>query len=376
VYRAQFYAERFLHYMGDVLPPGEAPSIHPFVPCQVTTMEQNIPLLVTGIREIAANFVSAPSDLSNESYSEIHKHNVASSTFSNDVKFVVKEYMPQVFAKLRTLWGISDEEFAAEWDVPYLQIQATSTMIVDDNGRTTTYLPSTNKRLLFETIQQKDAHEVTTLLLHYTPYVHKHPDTLLSKYVGLFKCTINILNKIYIIVSLNPEYCGTQINYYAYRMYSLQGIQTGHHPITQSRDEMGAYLQPTIYYDKNLDRNFELGAQRAALMELMKRDVEFLRSNSIILYNLVVYVGKVMPAEGVDVGQITSLKRGLVKSSFGEWVLLGGIQTLWKRFDFITSVTSFSKSILLLRRQETSPVTSPDLYAGRFLQAMNDTFIQ
>jgi len=363
--------------MEDVLPPGDAPPIHPFVPSQVTTMEQNIPMIVTGIRDVAANFVSAPAELSNEAYSEIHKHTVASSIFSNDgVKFVVKEYMPQVFSKLRALWGVSSEEFAAEWDVPYLQIQATSSIIQDDTGRETTYLPSTNKRLLIETIQQKDAHEITTLLLHYTPYVHKHPDTLLSKYVGLFKCTINMLNKIYIMVSVNPEYCGAQIPYYAYRLYSLQGIQTGHHPLTISRDEIGNFMQPTIYYDKNLDRNFELGAQRNLLLDLMKRDVDFLRTNSIILYNLVVYVGKILPPEGVDINQIASQKRGLVKSSFGEWVLVGGIQTLWKRFDFLTSVTSFSKSILLLRKQESSAVVSPEFYAGRFQQAMSELFVQ
>merc|ERR1712173_62362 len=89
-----------------------------------------------------------------------------------------------------------------------------------------------------------------------------------------------------------------------------------------------------VFSDRNLDRNFSLGSQRDELVRLLMRDIEYLRSQSMIQYTLIVSVGRVMEKDGNDVpGEvIAAARRGLVESPFGEWILLGGIHTIWKRY--------------------------------------------
>ena len=365
--RAEYYAKRFLEYVGDVFPVGEAPLVTPFIPRKATNFDQQFTCIVSGLKEVYTK------DLTRETMVELAQSEFEATEYHENVAaigletfhFKTKQYAPNVFCRLHRFWNLTAETIMSEWDIPALQVQASSRENFDENGHpTSSQLPSATGRFLMETIKQQDVHNIILLLPNYTKYVLSRPDVCLSKFVGLFKFTLNMLNTIYVIITINPEYCSEKlpIVFSTERVYTLQGVQLAQPPIPPLMRD-GSF--PKFYFDKNRERTFALGDCKDTIIELIKSDVEFLKSNSIILYNLIIFTGRIsteIPAE-----EIQKSRFGLVPSDLvpDEWVLFGCVNSLWKRYGKYEQLTSLP--VLFLKKAESVSITDPNFYGDRFI---------
>jgi len=366
--QAQFYSERFLQYMEDIFPVGEKPTVNPFLPCAATNADENFTMMLHAVKEVLLKNTAPSEDLSNSrDFEVIARHAMAMPSPSGEAySITIKEYAPTIFARLRSEWGHDAKALADDLDLPLLQIQANCMPVYDENGNDTGLtMPSNSKRFLVETINQRDVWNLYNTLSPYTNYMMKNHDSLMCRVLGIYKASIGMLTRVYVLVMENPEYCSPRYSFVGKRLYSLQGIRT-RQPLPPLQDASRYLSRSAVFSDRNLDRNFSLGSQRDELVRLLTRDIEYLRSQSMIQYTLIVSVGRVMEKDGneVPVEEVEAARRGLTESPFGEWVLLGGIHTIWKRYG-AREVLSSSFS-LLTGRAETKSATDPQFYAERF----------
>lgn len=275
------------------------------------------------------------------------------------------EYCPKVFSRLRKEWGCDTIQLAEDLLVPILQLQANRIHIFSESKAIIgTSIPSVSKKFTVMTTSQKDVHTFFTFVKAYAKYILANPDSLLCHVVGIFRCSFNILHRVYVLIMYNPEYSCESIPMISSRIYTLQGVKFKQ-PITPLRDA-GPISRPVMFFDRNLDRTFSMGSQYDKLVSIIRRDVDFLKQNFMISYTLVLSVGRlVVPDEqDLDVSLIEKEKRGLVESAFGEWVLLAGIYDIWKFYGAKEFVSTSMKSIW------NSEMVDPVSYADRFLEQL------
>lgn len=355
--------------MQDIFPQGDAPSIDPFIPCAATSIEENLTIVLYGVKEAFLHYVDnqgaidsndfAPNDFTSHVHHQFSK---------GETPIRVKEYSPKVFSKLRKMWGIDTKDLSYDFNLPTLQVQANSMSILDDTGAIKgTNIPSNSKKYIAETVNQRDIHCFFNFLRVYATYMVENPNTFLLKAIGVFKCSTNILTHNYVILMENPEYINDKLPYVCNRIYYLQGIKV---PIVPPpKDNLVSPSRPVFCMDKNKDRSFRFGDEHKDIIQILKSDVDFLKSNGMILYCLIISVGNVVVDEGVDDNEIENLKRGLSKSDFGEWNLLGGISNFWRKFGKREQVSTSLN--IFTRKQESMPVADPNYYSERFLEMIS-----
>lgn len=141
--------------------------------------------MALGIRravELSSASVSADAEspISAEKHSTYIVRNTARGAGTD---FKVLEFCPAGFRTLRQLYGWTEAEFAAEWELEGEQIQHQ-----EGAGRSgALFTKSRSKRLMCKTIF---GHEVTTLLsilVQYIEHVRVNRDTLIMPLLGLYR---------------------------------------------------------------------------------------------------------------------------------------------------------------------------------------------
>ena len=359
-------------YIENIFPYGTKPAVNPFVPRAATSLEANFITMLNSLQKIFKEDTPPSEELLPEEFSEELVHDIAMASYTGEaLSVVVKEYAPKIFAYVRKQWNCESHVLAQDLTLPMLQIQANSIEMLDENGTVTgAAVPTNSNRYIIETVSQKDLHTFFGFVPMYVKYMLDNPESLMCRVVGIFRTTLSLLTRFYIIVYENPEYTSDSIPFIAKRMYSLQGIKVLQ-PVTPLFREPINNNRPKLFVDKNLDRTFCLGNQRDHLVDIMKKDVQFLRENQMIQYQLVILVGRLVIPEGEDIAlkKLQEEKRGLVESAFGEWVMLGGISAIWKRYGKRAQVSSSWS--YFTSKQEFSGVSDPPFYAERFCEMLD-----
>jgi len=145
---------------------------------------------------ITPSFLDLPSSAFEEIVvSTYHEEDQTANTI------VCKEYAPEVFQKIRSFFGVSNEVFQNSLGNNDLSIMEA------DAGRSGSFFYiSENKKFILKSVNYSECQLLRHILHSYYEYVTENPNTLLTRYLSLFKVSVKSrsrVQKVYIVAMNN-----------------------------------------------------------------------------------------------------------------------------------------------------------------------------
>lgn len=295
---------------------------------------------------------------------------------ADGTEFRVLEYSPAAFRALRELYGWSEADYAAEWELDGDQIQHQ-----EGAGRSgAMFTKSKSKRLMCKTIF---AHEVSTLLSmlpQYVEHVRINRDSLIMPLLGLYKFgegqVATGTDTVFVLVFSNVMYSAPEDNISLGPVYDLKGRRV---KTRRFHDEAGAKEEKGVCKDKHLERLFYAGDLSAVLVKQISVDVGFLNAANLIDYSLLVGVGHCLAADCQACSQPAQAAPGvpLFRSchggfSAGEDILYVGIIDCLTFFGAAKKMANTFKRILW--EQDQLSTVEQNFYAHRFMSYVKSIF--
>ena len=258
-----------------------------------------------------------------------------------DHKIVITEFASSEFARLRSVFGFSSED--------YLQYLGLHTLIrsilfgalvtpkeMSSSGSSGSFFfMSPDSNLIIKSIKRKEAKELIDILPTYIDHHAKYPNSLLVRFYGLYKTQVktntksNSRRSIYFIVMMNV----IPTNHATMRVvYDLKGSSAGRTvpehkrkgPLTALKDND---LQHPFYLEDPKDYH--------NLLLNIDRDVAFLRHVQTMDYSLLVCVGvpramsgkKTQPASTSQIHKYVGLLDGRIRDSNWQHALVSSHPT-------------------------------------------------
>ncbi|OAF69192.1 hypothetical protein A3Q56_03010 [Intoshia linei] len=243
-----------------------------------------ISILMWGINYSMSELSQAtiPAVLLPEYFKAYLKVKVENCGFNKDKlpsNYKFKEYFPMVFRDLRERFNIDDEDYCTS--MTKYDPQATK-----DMGRSGSKLyRSYDLKYFVKTISKDEVSVLHKFIPHYHHYLVKNQcETLLCKYVGLYRITVN-QGETYILVQKS---CFPPI-YPIHKKYDLKGSTVSRQATTKERKKELPTLKDNDFMNEltYIDVDVE---SREILLEKLKSDVEFLRMQSVMDYSLIIGV--------------------------------------------------------------------------------------
>ncbi|XP_031552855.1 phosphatidylinositol 5-phosphate 4-kinase type-2 alpha-like isoform X2 [Actinia tenebrosa] len=188
--------------------------------------------------------------------------------------FKFKEYCPMVFRHLRDRFGVDDKELSNAFRV--------SPIACESPGRSgAKVFVSRNKKFYAKTIESEEVERLHNFLQEYHHFiVEKHANTLLPQYLALYRITVDG-KETYMLVMRSVFATRLKIH----KKYDLKGSTV---------DRQASHKEKTKDFPTFKDNDFAkdnvkivVGTEaKAALLEKVKDDVEFLTSLNIMDYSL------------------------------------------------------------------------------------------
>jgi len=192
--------------------------------------------------------------------------------------FKVKEYCPLVFRNLRERFGIEDNDF--------LNSLTKSPRPVDSPGRSgAKFFLSSDRTYIIKTLTGEEVEEMHSLLKQYHPYiVERHGKTLLPQYLAMYRLTLDS-QETYMVVMRNVFSGFLKIH----KKFDLKGSTVDR----EASDKEKAKDCPTFKDNDFLNDKFKIRIGEEAkekLLETLAADVDFLETNAIMDYSLLLGV--------------------------------------------------------------------------------------
>ncbi|OQV16814.1 Phosphatidylinositol 5-phosphate 4-kinase type-2 alpha [Hypsibius exemplaris] len=206
--------------------------------------------------------------------------------------FKVKEYCPLVFRNLRERFKVTDSQYM-------LSLTSSEPIIKDTHGgQGSTYYLTADKRFIIKTLTREEVEQMHHILKHYHEYVVEHHcKTLLPQYFGAYRLTVE-KQEIYVVVMRNVFSHTLRVH----RKYDLKGSTVQR----EASEKEKSKEQPTFKDNDFVSEGNKVyigDSHKAELMEILRRDVEFLSKNSLMDYSLLLGIHDVDQggnASGVD----------------------------------------------------------------------------
>eukprot|EP00038_Savillea_parva_P013300 m.7892 g.7892 ORF g.7892 m.7892 type:complete len:465 (+) comp2485_c0_seq1:264-1658(+) len=201
---------------------------------------------------------------------------------------VVRALEPELFAKVRGFFGVSEREFAASLELPDESAMTHMTVVgaKEASGKSPSFfLLSPDQKFILKTCTWADLKCMLRILRSYVDHVEQHPDTWISKFMGLYSVHTGG-NDITFLV-MNNFFAG---QYAIHQKFDLKGS-------TYKRQASARELKKKSPVYKDLDwirsgHMWEFKGGKAKAMQVLKSDVDFLAKHHLIDYSLLVGVSK------------------------------------------------------------------------------------
>lgn len=200
-----------------------------------------------------------------------------------------KDYAPLVFRRLRSLFGVAEEDYALalgpEQILGHLLVGTLGSLSEHfSEGKSGAFFYfSTDGLYLIKTIHKREASSLRNLLGSYLAQVQAQPDTLLPRYLGFHRITLPGQSDLYFVVMSNVFATERTIHH----RYDLKGSSLGR---TAGKAKLEAHPD-AVRKDLDLRRPFHVGPSRSkAILKQLAADVDFLRSHDLLDYSLLVGV--------------------------------------------------------------------------------------
>ncbi|KNC47995.1 serine/threonine protein kinase [Thecamonas trahens ATCC 50062] len=198
-----------------------------------------------------------------------HKH--------SDFKF--QDYAPVTFRAIRSLF-LDEDVYLMSLTDDYVLTELSSP------GKSGAYLYFSNDlRFVIKTITLTEAKLLRSILYEYYLYLKENPNTLLSKFYGLHRVKPHKGKKTYFVIMENVFPPDLDIH----RKYDLKGSTWGRTVGAAKVDKESSTLKDLDFLSRKA--SLLLGPhKRAAFLDQVRRDVEYLTSIGVMDYSLLVGV--------------------------------------------------------------------------------------
>ncbi|XP_014674644.1 PREDICTED: phosphatidylinositol 5-phosphate 4-kinase type-2 alpha-like [Priapulus caudatus] len=191
--------------------------------------------------------------------------------------FKVKEYCPIVFRNLRERYGIEDSDYLKS-------LTKCEPVASDAQGRSTArFLMSHDHKFIIKTMVSEEVEQMHSILKAYHQYVvENHGQTLLPQYLGLYRFTVDGA-ETYMVITRNVF----SQNLTIHKKYDLKGST-----VDRSASEKERAKDLPTFKDNDFVNDgviVHVGSEtKAKLIEKITKDVEFLTSQHLMDYSLLV----------------------------------------------------------------------------------------
>ncbi|XP_041010885.1 phosphatidylinositol 4-phosphate 5-kinase 8-like [Juglans microcarpa x Juglans regia] len=190
--------------------------------------------------------------------------------YSND--FYWKDYCPMVFRNLRDMFKLD----AAEYMMSMCGDDGLRELSSPGKSGSIFYL-SHDDRFVIKTLKKPELKVLLKMLPYYYRHVGEHENTLITKFFGLHRITLNGGRKVRFVVMGNMFCTELQIH----RRYDLKGSSQGRFTDKDKIDETTTLKDRDLSYAFHMDKLL-----RESLFRQISLDCMFLESQRIIDYSL------------------------------------------------------------------------------------------
>eukprot|EP01087_Luapelamoeba_hula_P011159 TRINITY_DN3002_c0_g2_i1.p1 TRINITY_DN3002_c0_g2~~TRINITY_DN3002_c0_g2_i1.p1 ORF type:complete len:779 (-),score=156.02 TRINITY_DN3002_c0_g2_i1:18-2354(-) len=214
------------------------------------------------------------------------------NTFSlkgKDDAYVFREYAPRVFHVLRSLFGFSEDDFVKSVLQDELQD-------LGFGGRSGAFLYITaDNQFVIKTMPTPETKFLRRILKSYYEHMSSGQHSLLTKYLGMYRIRLAVLDHVSFIVMRNVFANAKEIN----ERYDLKGSSVGRQTLFSC--EMDTPLSSVTLKDLDLVNRFRIrlgNKRKASFVTTLTADAAFLERFGIIDYSLLLGVHFVGSSDG------------------------------------------------------------------------------
>jgi 1-phosphatidylinositol-4-phosphate 5-kinase len=296
----------------------------------------------------------------------------------------IETFRPATFRTLRSLIGMSEDEYQNDWKFEHLTAKKGS-------GKSgALFATSLSRRLMLKTIKSKEKETLLAFLPHYLDYAMANPNSLIMRLVGFYDVTIGF-STVHVLVFANVLYRAHSGK--VAEIFDLKGRKPK--PTHITGDSHGITVSDNTLGSRKFMVEPELGAK---LISQAVRDVKFLASRNLMDYSLLVGVNPsslasaVEPGTGIVSDDVLSASRsggagGGCGDSHGGSVFQFGVRSTGAKgeiyyFGIIDCLTDYSKrkkvahcckTCFKFRAEFLSTIPAPE-FAERFLGLIHRVF--
>lgn len=214
-------------------------------------------------------------------------------TPSSKYNFKFKDYCPEVFKKLRYLFGLDPADYLVSVTGKYILSELSSP------GKSGSFFYySRDFRFIIKTIHHSEHKNLRKILKDYYYHVKKNPNTLLSHFYGLHRLAMPfILNgkkKIHFIIMKNffPPHKDIHIK------YDLKGSSTGRYTNIKSKSD-DLILKDLNWLEKK--EMIEFGPEKSNLfLTQLNSDVLLLKKHNLMDYSLLIGIHDMIKGSSIQ----------------------------------------------------------------------------
>ena len=197
--------------------------------------------------------------------------------------FIVKEYAPMIFQRLRLLEGPTKESFLQSLDVINNQ-KALFSLHIEQGGSGSMFIFTEDNHLVIKILQKSERNFfIKTLLQDYLDHIEKNCKSLLNRVYGVYTIKIPGLSPLDLILT-QSLLKGDELKY-----YDIKG--SSYNRITDTLEQLnfkGPY-KDTDFISSD-ERLFLYNFDRAELRENILKDFKLLLDHGIMDYSLIVAI--------------------------------------------------------------------------------------
>lgn len=278
--------------------------------------------LVTGIRSSVSRCAKAPPTINDEHFSEVSKlifDRVGNSQAPpTKYEFKFKDYFPEVFRDLRSMFGISQAEYLISFQ------DEVGVRQYGSSGKSgSCFYYSNDQKFIIKTVHHSEHLHLRKILKQYYYYVKKNPNTFICQFYGLHRLKVPTptgSEKIHILVMNNifPP------NKKMHRTYDLKGSTLGR------RTTRPDACQKDLNFLENREQLHLSTSKRVEFMSQLTKDINLLKTLNTMDYSLLLGIHDI--SQGIEDQQAYGLYLGAsVTESYQRNKLLdsnGGIRAV------------------------------------------------
>lgn len=218
-------------------------------------------------------------------------------TPSSKYDFKFKDYCPEVFRELRTLFGIDPADYL---------ISVTGKYILSELGSPgksgSFFYYSRDYRFIIKTIHHGEHKQLRRILKEYYHHVKQNPNTLISQFYGLHRVKMPFnktgIKKVHFLVMNNlfPPHRNIHLK------YDLKGSTSGRKfqiPVNQMKDLSNFTLKDLNWLERNDKIKFG-PEKRKVFFQQLEKDVSLLKKINVMDYSLLLGIHDVKMGNNTD----------------------------------------------------------------------------